>query len=165
VTEHRIGDITIRPFDAERDSERVRVIVGEIWGGGDDALVEKEFGIIGGRPWSEWMSQSVLLYLQGDGTRSFVAERNGDVIGFCSYVIDDARKRGTVGYNGVARNHQGRGIGSAMLDFVMSRIRAEGMEYAAVIVADNEQHAAARRNYEKHGFHRLMGLYYMVQKL
>lgn len=165
MTEHRIGDITIRPFDAERDSERVRVIVGEIWGGGDDALVEKEFGIIGGRPWSEWMSQSVLLYLQGDGTRSFVAERNGDVIGFCSYVIDDARKRGTVGYNGVARNHQGRGIGSAMLDFVMSRIRAEGMEYAAVIVADNEQHAAARRNYEKHGFHRLMGLYYMVQKL
>ena len=165
MTEHRIGDITIRPFDAERDSERVRVIVGEIWGGGDDALIEKEFGVIGGRPWSEWMSQSVLSYLKADGTRSFVAERNGDVIGFCSYVIDDARKRGTVGYNGVARNHQGRGIGSAMLDFVMSRIRAEGMEYAAVIVADNEQHAPARRNYEKHGFHRLMGLYYMVQKL
>jgi ribosomal protein S18 acetylase RimI-like enzyme len=165
VTEHRTGDITIRPFDAQRDAGRVQAIVGEIWSGGDDALMEREFGVIGGRPWSEWMSQSVLSYLQAEGTTSFVAECDGQVIGFCSYVIDDARKRGTVGYNGVARNHQGRGIGSAMLDFVMSRFRAEGMEYAAVIVADNEEHAAARRNYEKHGFHRLMGLYYMVQKL
>jgi ribosomal protein S18 acetylase RimI-like enzyme len=165
VNEDRVGDITIRQFDAERDPEPVRAIVGQIWGGGDDALMEKRFGVIGGRPWSDWMSQSVLSYLKAEGTRSFVAERNGKLIGFCSYVIDEARKRGTVGYNGVARHHQGRGIGSTMLDFVMSRIRAEGMAYAAVIVADNEEHAPARRNYEKHGFHRLMGLYYMVQKL
>jgi len=165
VTEHRIGDITIRPFDAERDAQRVRVIVGEIWGGGDDALMEKKFGLIGGRPWSEWLSGSVLSYLKAEGARSFVAEQNGDVIGFCSYVIDEARSRGTVGYNGVARNHQGLGIGSAMLDFVMSGIRAEGMEYAGVLVADNEEHLPARRNYEKHGFHRLTGYHYMVQKL
>ena len=165
MTEHRIADITIRPFDAERDAERVQVIVGEIWGGGDDALMEKEFGVMGGRPWSEWISESVLSYLKADGARSFVAEQDGDVIGFCSYVIDEARSRGTVGYNAVARNHQGLGIGSAMLDFVLSGIRAEGMEYAAVIVADNEEHLPARRNYEKHGFSRLTGYDYMVQKL
>jgi GNAT superfamily N-acetyltransferase len=165
VTEHRIGDVTIRPFDAERDAERVKVIVGEIWGGGDDALIEKEFGVIGGRPWCEWLSQSVLSYLQADEARSFVAEQNGDVIGFCSYVIDEARSRGTIGYNGVAQNHQGLGIGSTMLDFVLSGIRAEGMEYVGVIVADNEEHLPARRNYEKHGFRRLTGYQYMVRKV
>jgi ribosomal protein S18 acetylase RimI-like enzyme len=165
VTEHRIGDITIRPFDAERDAERVKVIVGEIWGGGDDALMEKEFGVIGGRPWCEWLLQSVLSYLQADEARSFVAEQNGDVIGFCSYVIDEARSRCTVGYNGVARNHQGLGIGSTMLDYVLSGIRAEGMEYVGVIVADNEEHLPARRNYEKHGFRRLTGYQYMVRKV
>lgn len=155
----------IRPFDAERDAERVRVIVGEIWGGGDDALMEREFGLIGGKPWSEWLSRSVLSYLEADGAESFVAERKGEVIGFCSYVIDQERSRGTVGYNGVARDHQGSGIGSAMLDFVLSGIRAEGMEHAVVIVADNDEHAPARRNYEKHGFRRLTGYHYMVQKL
>jgi len=165
VTEHRIADITIRPFDAERDAERVQVIVGEIWAGGDDAIMEKEFGVIGGRSWSEWVSQSVLSYLKADESRSFVAEHNGEVVGFCSYVIDEARSRGTVGYNGVARDQQGRGIGSAMLDFVLSGMRAEGMEYAGVIVADNEEHLPARRNYEKHGFRRLTGYQYMVQKL
>jgi ribosomal protein S18 acetylase RimI-like enzyme len=165
MDEHRIGDITIRTFEAKRDAERVKAIVGEIWDGGDDALMEKEYGEVGGKPWLEWMAPSVLSYLQADGARSFVAERDGNVIGFCSYVIDEPRSRGTVGYNGVARDHQGAGIGSAMLDFVMSRIRAEGMAYAAVIVANNEEHAPARRNYEKHGFHNLMGYHYMVQKL
>jgi len=165
MAEHRLGEITIRPYDAQRDAERVKAIAGEIWGGGDDALMEKEFGVIGGRPWSDWISQSVLSYLEADGARSFVAERNGDVVGFCSYVIDEARSRGTVGYNGVALSHQGMGIGSAMLDFVLSRMRSEGMAYAAVIVADNEEHLPARRNYEKHGFRRLTGYHYMVQKL
>ena len=164
MTEHRVGDITIRPFDAERDAERLKVIVGEIWGGGGDALMEKQFGVIGGEHWTEWQARDVLSYLKADGARSFVAEQQGDVIGFCSYVIDEARSRGTVGYNGVALNHQGLGIGSAMLDFVLSRIKAEGMEYAGVIVADNKEHAPARRIYEKYGFSRLLGFHYLVQK-
>ena len=165
MTEHRAGGITIRPYHAEQHAERVKAIVGEIWQGGDDALMEQKYGIIGGRPWGDWMAGSVLPYLDGEGARSFVAERDGEIVGFCSYVIDEGRSRGTVGYNGVARDHQGQGIGSMMLDFVMERIRAEGMQYAAVIVADNEAHAAARRNYEKHGFETIMGMHYMVRKL
>ena len=165
MTEPRVGDITIRPFDEQRDSDRIRQIVAEVWDGGADALMEKEYGVIGGRPWSEWLSQSVLAYLSPDGARSFVAETNGEVVGFCSYVIDNARKRGTVGYNAVARTHQGMGIGSTMMEFVMDAIRAEGMEYALVLVADNQEHTPARRIYEKHGFHRLTGYHEMVQKL
>jgi ribosomal protein S18 acetylase RimI-like enzyme len=165
VAEQCAGDITLRPYREEQHAERVKAIVGEIWHGGDDALMEQKYGIIGGRPWGEWMADSVLPYLQAEGARSFVAERDGEVVGFCSYVIDEARSRGTVGYNGVARACQGQRIGTLMLDFVMERIRAEGMKYAGVIVADNEAHAAARRNYEKHGFKTIMGMHYMVQKL
>ena len=162
--ENLAAAVTIRPFDTQCDAERVREIVGEIWDGGDDCLMEKKFGIIGQKPWSEWLSQSVLSYLQADEARSFVAERDGEVVGFCSYVLDQARRRGTVGYNGVARNHQRLGIGAAMLDFVLSGMKADGMDYASVIVGDNEQHLPARRNYETHGFSRLTGYHYMVQK-
>lgn len=165
MTEYRVGDITLRPFDAARDAERIKAMVGEIWSGGTDALIEKKFGVIGGAPWAEWQSRDVLPYLQADGARSFVAEQGGEVVGFCSYVIDEARSRGTVGYNGVAPTHQGLGIGSAMMGFVMSRIKAEGMEYAGVIVADNEEHAPARRVYEKYGFKNILGFHYMIQKL
>ena len=165
MTEHRIADITLIPFDPQRHAQTLRAIVAEIWDGSNDALMEKQFGLIGHKPWDEWLSQSILSYLTVAAGRSFVAEKNGDVVGFCSYVIDEARSRGTVGYNGVARNHQGSGIGSAMLDFVLSRIRAEGMEHAVVLVADNQQHIPALRNYEKHGFRRLTGYHEMVQKL
>ena len=165
MTEHHIGDITIRPFDEQRDSERIRQIVGEVWEGGFDALMEKEYGVIGDRPWDEWLSQSVLAYIGPDGARSFVAEQNGEVVGFCSYAIDNARKCGSVGYNAVALSHQGRGIGSIMMEFVMDGIRAEGMEYARVLVADNQEHAPARRIYEKYGFRRMTGYDEMAQKL
>jgi len=165
MTAHRLPGIEIRSYNPERDAGRIKEIVGEIWGGGDDAPMEKKYGMIGDRPWGEWMADSVLPYIEDEGARSFVAEQDGEVVGFCSYVIDEGRSRGTVGYNGVARDHQGQRISTMMLDFVMERIRAEGMQYAGVIVATNEQHAAARRNYEKHGFEKLMGLQYMVQKL
>jgi GNAT superfamily N-acetyltransferase len=165
MTERRIGDIAIRPFDAQRDTEPVRAIISEIWGGGSCALMEKEFGIIGGRPWGEWTANAVLDYFKRDNARAFVAEKNGDVVGFCSYVVDPARKCGTVGYNGVAKGHQGTGIGSMMMDFVMDGFRAKGMEYAVVLVADNEAHLPALRNYEKHGFRRLTGYHELVRKL
>ena len=165
AVEYLINDITIRPFDAKRDSEPVKIIISQVWSGGDDSLMEKRFGIIGGKPWNEWMARSVLSYLKADGTRSFVAEKNCEIVGFCSYVIDKDRNRGTIGYNAVAPNRQGQGLGSAMMDFIMNAISKEGMQYVAVIVADNEQHAPARRLYEKHGFRNLMGVHYMVQKI
>ena len=111
------------------------------------------------------MGRSVLSYLEAVDTRSFVAEKNGDIVGLCSYVIDRDRSRGTVGYNAVAPHQQRQGIGSAMMDFIMDSIRKEGLQYAAVIVADNEEHASARHIYEKHGFCNLIGFHYMVQKL
>lgn len=165
MKESLIGEITIRPLEVERDGERVAEIVGCVWSGGDDALMEKQFGVIGGKPWGEWLSGSVLSYLTADGARSFVAEKGDEVVGFCSYVIDKGRSRGTVGYNAVAPGQQGQGLGSAMMSFVLERIKAEGMEYSGVIVADNEEHAPARRVYEKHGFRRLTGYHYLVQKL
>lgn len=158
-------DIAIRRFDAQRDADRVRAIVSEIWSGGSPALMEKQFGLIGGKPWSDWLSDDVLNYFTPDSARAFVAEKNGEVVGFSSYVVDQARKCGTVGYNGVAKCHQGKGIGSAMMDFVMDAIRSEGMQYAVVLVADNEAHIPALRNYEKHGFRRLTGYHELVQKL
>ena len=152
MNERLVDDVTIRDFEPQRDEAVVGVMVGEVWSGGNDDLMEEQFGVVGDRPWQEWMAESVLAYLKAEGARSFVAEKDGEVVGFCSYVVDEGRGLGTVGYNGVARKWQGRGIGSAMLGFVLERIKGEGMEYGAVIVADNEQHGPARHNYEKHGF-------------
>jgi len=163
MSEHLVGDVTIRPYDPDQDATRVRALVGQVWQGAEDDLVEQEIGLIGGRPWQEWLGDSVLAYLRGNP--AFVAERGGQIIGFCSYAVDPARSRGTVGYNGVAREHQGLGIGSAMLGFVLGRMRTEGLRYAQVLVADNKEHLPAQRNYQSHGFRRIAGYHSLIQEL
>jgi len=163
--EYLINNVSIRAFEVDRDAEPVKNIVGQVWSGGDDALMEERFGVIGKKSWKDLMGQSVLTSLKADRTRSFVAEKNCEIVGFSSYSIDTDRNRGTVGYNAVAPSQQGQGLGSAMMDFVMAAIEKEGMLYAAVIVADNEQHAPARRIYEKNGFQNMMELQYMVKKI
>jgi len=165
MSERLTDEITLRPYNPDKDAKRVAEIVGEIWGGGGDATMEKLFGEIGGKPWAEWTSASVLSYLAGDDAKAFVTQQNGEIIGFCSYVVDKARSLGTVGYNGVAKSHQGLGVGSKMLDYVLAAMRSEGLEYAGVIVMGNEEHLPARRNYESHGFRKILENYYMVQKL
>ena len=165
MSEYRVDELTIQPFDVEKDAEVLRRIVAEVFGGGFGALMEQEFGVIGGRPWGEWQADNILAYFAPDETRSFVVRKDDEIVGFCSYVIDPARKCGQVGYNAVAREHQGKGIGSAMMKFVMDRFQAEGMEYAMVLVSDNAEHAPALRVYEKFGFQRITGYHEMLQKL
>ena len=121
----RVDDIAIRPFNARGDSDALRKIVAEAFGGGIGSLMEKEFGSIGGRSWGEWLGDDILAYFEPEGARSFVAIKDHQIVGFCSYRVDHARKCGQVEYNAVSRNHQGRGIGSAMMQFVMDQFQQE----------------------------------------
>jgi|GEM_PF-1395768 len=162
--EHLPNGIVIRPYSAQQDAQVVRGIAADIWRGSGYEFMEQRFGVIGGKPWQEWMARAVMTDIDAPETRSFVAEQDNTVIGFCSYTVNTEQNRGSVGYNGVALAHQGKRLGSAMLRFVLSRIQGEGLEYADVIVADNDEHEPARRMYERHGFQKLGGFYYMVQK-
>lgn len=155
----------IRPIDLATDSQRVCEIISQIWHGGGPALVEAKYGQVGGKPWQLWMSQMVIDDFKSPHWNAFVVEHDGIITGFCSYSIDRQRSRGTVGFNGVAAECQGKGLGSAMLTFVMDKIRSSGVTFAAVVVADNEAHAPARRVYEKHGFEKITGNHFLLQKL
>lgn len=165
MAEPLIDNVTIRLMRLDADAAQLRPIVQSVWTGSGYALMEQRFGEIGGKPWHEWLWRAIEADLQAEPGRSFVAEADGRIVGFCAYSIEPERSRGTVGYNGVAPAFQGRGLGSAMLRFILARIKDEGMQYAAVVVQDNEQHAPARHMYEKHGFERLAGNHFLVQKL
>ncbi len=88
----------------------------------------------------------------------FAAERGGELQGFilCSSF---AGLRATVEELVVAPEHQGTGVGSALLDHVMDLYRRRGV--SAIELAAN-RHAPAYAFYRKRGFienetHRLMG--------
>lgn len=157
--------LQIHPARFPEDSAKIAEIAGAVWKGSANAIIEKHYGRIGSAPWQHWLSQDILAWLQAPNAQAFVVHDHDEIIGFCSLQIDRERDTATVGYNGVAPAHQGRGIGSLMMDYIMERIRESGVGHAAVLVADNDEHAPARRIYEKAGFRPVYSLNYMFQKL
>lgn len=160
--------LCLRPARFPEDAVRIAEIVGEVWHGGGDALLEARYGQIGAHPWQHVMAESVLSWMQAPNAAAFVVEDTtlkDQVVAFTSLQIDRDRDTGTVGYNAVARSHQGQRIGHLMMDHIMNRIRESSVGHAAVMVADNDDHAPARRVYEKHGFETVYSLRYMFRKL
>ena len=82
-----------------------------------------------------------------------VAELNGCVAGFVSYVIGPG-KIGEIRNNAVDPSYQNKGIASSLYQEVQRRMENAGMKCAKVTTGLDPSHAPARRAYEKAGFSR-----------
>ena len=84
--------------------------------------------------------------------RGYVALLEGRVVGFIIYYVNDVTRTGEIGGNAVDPDCRGMGIGPQMYDFVLNKMKEEGMEFATVNTGLDDGHAPARRAYEKAGF-------------
>lgn len=80
-----------------------------------------------------------------------VATVANDVIGFCAYAMDMAKKLGTIDLNAVHPSHAGQGIGTALYQRALDDMTAQGMQAAQVGTGGDPSHAPARRAYAKVG--------------
>jgi GNAT superfamily N-acetyltransferase len=78
--------------------------------------------------------------------------RRGELVGFIAIKLDHDTKIGEIGLNAVHPDHAGKGVGTAMYDFAVARMREAGMRVATVGTGGDPSHAPARRAYEKAGF-------------
>ena len=69
-----------------------------------------------------------------------------------SYRLDQRRRIGHIGNNGVDPSHQGQGIGTWMYERVLEIFREAGMRFAEVSSGLDGAAARARRADEKVGF-------------
>lgn len=114
-----------------------------------EALGDKIFADLYG----DWKAQKYNRVYKGlTSGRGYVALVNGEVAGFIFYEIDEGKKKGIVEENAVHPEYRGLGIAGKMYDFVLLKMREEGMKYAMVTTGLDEAHAPARRAYEKAGF-------------
>lgn len=100
--------------------------------------------------WQESKRAGVARQLRSG--RGYVALVDGKVVGFISYRVDEATHSGEIGGNAVDPQCRGMGIGPKMYDFVLEKMKEEGMVYATVATGLDDGHAPARRAYEKAGF-------------
>ncbi|MGE3536732.1 MAG: GNAT family N-acetyltransferase [Candidatus Tectimicrobiota bacterium] len=82
----------------------------------------------------------------------YVAAVADTVVGFMALQLNHDTQVGEIGLNAVHPQHAGRGIGTAMYEFALARMRAAGMRAATVATGGDASHAPARRAYYKAGF-------------
>jgi GNAT superfamily N-acetyltransferase len=94
----------------------------------------------------------VALLAPESGWEVYAAEVAGTVVGFVSIQLNQETQVGENGLNAVHPEHAGKGVGTAMYDFAIVRMKEAGMRVATVATGGDPSHAPARRAYEKAGF-------------
>ena len=84
--------------------------------------------------------------------RGYVAMVEDRVVGFVSYQVNPLARSGEISGNAVDPECRGMGIGPKMYEFVLEKMKEEGMLYATVNTGLDDGHAPARRAYQKVGF-------------
>jgi ribosomal protein S18 acetylase RimI-like enzyme len=103
--------------------------------------------------WREDQQRAVEEVCASEGTRVWVAEVNGETVGFVATgVFDSERNMGEITMLAVDPDHQTRGIGTALTEVALEGLKEAGMRVAMVETGGDPGHAPARRTYERAGF-------------
>ena len=104
--------------------------------------------------WRDKKKNSIINNLKTQ--RGYVALVDNVVAGFISYRVNENTKTGEIMGNAVDDKFRGMGIGTMMYEFVIDKMRQEGMVGVAVTTGGDDAHAPARRSYEKAGFEKFL---------
>src|SRR5437763_497309 len=131
---------TIRPFQPG-DLERIRrITIDSFEAVSIDRNIEGQFGRVAGRDWRERKAHDVSLDCQVNPEGVFVAEINGEVIGYVTTRLDRFTAIGRIPNLAVDARYRGVGLGSALIHHAVEYLRAEGMAMAKIeTLAQNER--------------------------
>lgn len=102
--------------------------------------------------WRASQAEGVTKVCQDENLSTWVAEVDGQPVGFVSYQLDDDKKTGEVYMLAVHPDYQNGGIGTELNLFALDKFREAGMKLAVVGTGGDPGHAPARRSYEKAGY-------------
>jgi ribosomal protein S18 acetylase RimI-like enzyme len=145
----------IRSFE-DRDAEAVVDLSLRAWAPVFASLERVLGSDIFGRlhpDWREDQRRAVEEVLAAKEGRVWVAEEDGTAVGFVAVGLFDAeRSMGEISMLAVDPDYKDGGIGTALTEFALDRLKDDGMMVAMVETGGDPGHAAARRTYEKAGF-------------
>ncbi len=146
---------TFRPFQSD-DLTAIGNIVRRAWKPYFDYLREQMgaelFAVLRGEDWAERKTREVGGQCEKRPEWCLVAEREGRVVGFVTYVIWGDHSTGEISNNAVDPDSQGQGVATGLYRRVLDLFREQGLRWAQVGTGLDATHAPARAAYEKAGF-------------
>ena len=104
--------------------------------------------------WRVRQASDIEQFLENEGDHVWVAIEAASVLGWVGIRLHLEDRMGEIYILAVDPSHQRRGIGVALIDFAMERMRQSGMEIVMVETGDDPGHSASRATYEHAGFER-----------
>jgi ribosomal protein S18 acetylase RimI-like enzyme len=145
----------VRPLD-DRDAGAVVGLSLRAWtpvfASIEQALGSEIYGRLYPDGWRASQRQAVEAVCASQEKRVWVAEVDGTPVGFVAVELHPESSMGEIHMLAVDPDYQGNGIGTALTEFALARIKEAGMAVAMVETGGDPGHAAARRTYEKAGY-------------
>ena len=128
---------SIRTYQsADLEAIKVITLVGFAGVSLDHALEEKLGGELAGHDWrwrkARHIDDDVAAHAQG----IFVAEAEGEVLGYISTALDREAGKGRIPNLAVALGARGQGIGRALIEHALDYFREENLAYAVIETMD-----------------------------
>ncbi|NER52278.1 MAG: GNAT family N-acetyltransferase [Symploca sp. SIO1A3] len=102
--------------------------------------------------WRVSQQKAVEDVCSAEDTHVWVAIDADSTVGFVAVKLHSEDKMGEIYMVAVEPDFQGRGIGSALIEFALEWMKDAGMSIAMVETGGDSGHAPARHTYEKIGF-------------
>ena len=155
--------MTIRPYQ-EADLDRLKEITVISFDGiSIDQNIQRLHGIIAGKEWHWRKERHIDGDVQSNREGIFVAEEDGEVVGYITTRIDSDSKIGHIPNFAVLPEHQKKGIGMKLIETAFRYLIDSGMEYVRIETLD--QNAIGMHFYPKLGFQEVARQVHFVMPL
>lgn len=102
--------------------------------------------------WRVSQQKAIEEICAAEDTNVWVAIETGSPVGFVAIKLHSEDSMAEIYMVAVDPAFQGQGIGTALMEFALDRMKEAGMAIAMVETGGDPGHAPARRTYEKLGF-------------
>ena len=155
--------VAVRPFRS-RDGKRLAEITRRAFEGRCiESAIEAHFGVIEDLPWDRRKVRGLRYELTSPFVETRVAEYNGRIVGYITYEVIHNASTGWVRNLAVDPSYQGRGVGTQLLDAVLSEFRAMGLKRSRIeTLSSNDR---ARAFYRKKGFQEVIERVFFYREL
>ena len=155
---------SIRTYQsADLEAIKVITLVGFAGVSLDHALEEKLGGELAGHDWrwrkARHIDDDVAAHAQG----IFVAEAEGEVLGYISTALDREAGKGRIPNLVVALDARGQGIGRALIEHALNYFRDENLAYAVIETMDSNP--VGQTLYPDSGFQEIARQVHYAQRL
>ena len=104
-----------------------------------DQIIERRYGLLNGGDWKSRKARHIDVDAARETSYIFVAEIDGEIVGYVTSWTDGAAGIGHIPNIAVAAGYRGQGIGRRLIEHALGHFRGMGMTHARIeTLADNE---------------------------